>query len=126
MIKVIKQEGDVVEVGVNGKLLHDDYQNVLPEFERIIAKHGSIRCLIEVGKITGIEPKALLDDLKFDVKHAKEIRRCAIVSEADWHAWLMRLWGLFMPKCTVKAFKPDHRDEAAAWVRAETMAQTAG
>ncbi len=124
MIEVIKREDDVVELAVNGMILHDDYERVLPEFEDIIAKHGSMRCLIEVGHISGMQPRAVLDDLKFDMKHARDIRRCAIVSEANWHAWLTRLWGWFMPKCEVETFKPDRRAEAAAWVRAVPVEQT--
>ena len=125
MIDIIKRDEDIIEIAVDGKILHDDYQRVLPEFENIIARHGSMRCLIEVGHIKGMQPKAVLDDLKFDIKHAKDIRRCAIVSDANWHRSLTRLWGWFMPKCKVETFKPEQRAEAAAWVREVPVTQSA-
>lgn len=117
MIHIDKQEGNVIEVTVDGKLLHEDYLQVLPVFERIIDEHGVLRCLIEIRHITGMQPRAMLDDLKFDIKHARQIERCAVVSDVSWHAWMTKLWGVFMPRCEVRAFQSEDRSLAATWVR---------
>jgi hypothetical protein len=41
---VEKNGGRVLEVAVSGKLTHDDYQHFVPAFERLVTRHGKIRC----------------------------------------------------------------------------------
>lgn len=118
MLEVIKAEGDIIELRADGKIVHEDYERVVPEMERVIAEHGAMRCLLEIGGLTGVTPRALLDDLKFDVKHARDITRCAVVTETPWHEWMTRVWGFVMPRTEIRCFKPAARAEAAAWLRA--------
>lgn len=118
MIHIDAAEGDVIEVTVDGTLVHDDYAKVLPEFEEVVHKYGSLRCLIEIDDLDGISPRAVADDLGFDLKHAGQIRRCAVVSDEGWTEWMTRLWGLAMPRCEVRVFPPGERNEAEHWVRA--------
>ncbi len=38
-------DGKVLEVRVTGKLVHEDYENFVPHFDRLVKKHGKIRLL---------------------------------------------------------------------------------
>ena len=38
-----KLDGKVIEVQVQGKLAKDDYQALVPEFERLVQQHGKLR-----------------------------------------------------------------------------------
>jgi hypothetical protein len=45
--------GKVLEVEVTGKLVHQDYQHFVPEFERLVKEHGRIRVLFEMADVHG-------------------------------------------------------------------------
>jgi hypothetical protein len=117
MIEITGAEGPLVEVRVAGKVTHADYQKILPEFEAIVAEHGTISCLMEMGKIESIEPRAVWDDAQFDIRHARQFGRVAVVTGTRWHEWMTRLWGVFIPSATVRCFAPGERAEALAWAR---------
>jgi len=63
----------------------------VPLLEKLIEDHGSVRCLVELTDLHGIEPRALWDEIKFDVHHARQIERCAVVGDRRWEAWMTRL-----------------------------------
>jgi len=117
MINIDAINDNAIELSVDGRVVHEDYKRVLPELERIIAEHGALRCLIEMKHVTGIEPRAVIDDLRFDIAHARKITHCAIVTDIPWHGWMTKLFGLFMPNCTVRVFGPEERPAASLWLR---------
>jgi len=55
-------------IEVSGRLEHQDYERVLPELERIVGQ-GNARVLLELRDFKGFTPKALVDELKFDIRH---------------------------------------------------------
>lgn len=79
-----RQEGKVLEVQVSGKLADADYRQFVPEFERLVQQHGKLRVLFEMTDFHGWEPKALWDDIKFDLQHFKDIERLAMVGDRRW------------------------------------------
>jgi hypothetical protein len=118
MIRIIHSQDRVVEVEATGTITHGDYERVLPAFERVIDQHGAIDCLIHVHHVDSIEPKAIMDDLKFDVRHASDFGRVALVTSTKWHEWATKAWAAFIPDCEVKCFEPEQMSEARDWVRA--------
>jgi hypothetical protein len=76
--------GKVAEIHVSGKLTHEDYEQFVPEFERLIREHGKIRILFEMHDFHGWEFAALWDDVKFDAKHFSHIERLAMVGDKAW------------------------------------------
>jgi hypothetical protein len=78
------ENGRVVEIQVSDKLTHEDYEKFVPEFERLIRKHGKIRILFEMNDFHGWEFAALWDDVKFDAKHFSHIERLALVGDKAW------------------------------------------
>ena len=94
MIEILeKSSGKVLGLRVNGKLVHEDYQKFVPMLEEMIQKHGSIRCYFEMAEFHGITPHALWDELKFDIKHCRDVERCAVVGEKTSHEWMTKLGG---------------------------------
>jgi len=79
-----KNDGRILEVQVTGKLSHEDYQHLVPAFERLVGEHGKIRVLFEMVDFHGWQSGALWDDIKFDVKHFSDIERLAMVGESKW------------------------------------------
>ena len=76
-----KNDGEVLEVQVSGKPVHEDHEHFVPEFERLLKDHGKTRVLFEMADSPGWEGAALWDDIKFDLKHFSDIERLAMVGD---------------------------------------------
>lgn len=111
-----KSSGNVIGIKVHGKLVHEDYAQVVPQLEKIIEEHGSLRCYCELSEFHGITPHALWDELKFDTKHCKEIERCAIVGDPSWHNWMTKISQTIFNRADVKYFDESQSQEAWDWV----------
>ncbi len=82
MIEILsRSSGKLFGMKVSGKPRHQDYEGFVPVLEKRTEEHGTIRCLVEMTDLHGIEPRALWDEIKFDVRHARQIERCAGVGE---------------------------------------------
>jgi hypothetical protein len=108
----------LLEVHVTEKLTDEDYKRFMPQFERLIARHGKIRVLFEMSRFHGWEAKALWDDIKFDLKHFKDIERLAMVGEKRWQQWMAAFCKPFTT-ATVHYFDHDQAHAAVAWLRSE-------
>ncbi len=117
MIEIVNTERELVEVVAEGKLTHEDYQKVLPELEAVIEEHGTMRCLVELRDIEGMEPEAVAADLKFDFQHRERIDRCALVADEAWQRKVGEVWGQVMPGVELKVFAREDLREAEKWVR---------
>jgi hypothetical protein len=107
--------GKVLEVHLHGKLGREDYDNFVPETERLIREYGKISILVEMHDFHGWDGGALWEDMKWDVRHFKDIERLAIVGE---NTWQRRMTSFCKPFTTaeVRYFEPDELEEARAWV----------
>jgi hypothetical protein len=76
-------DGKVVTVRASDKLTREDYEHFVPVFERLIAQHGKIRVLFDLHDFHGWKAGALWEDMKFDVKHFRDIERLAIRQPAE-------------------------------------------
>ncbi len=79
-----KNGSKILEVQVSGKLVHEDYQHFVPEFERLVKAKGKIRVQFEMADFHGWKGAALRDDIKFDLKHFSDIERLAMVGDKKW------------------------------------------
>jgi len=114
----------VLHVRLNGKLTDADYQQFVPEVEELIARHGSLRLLVEMTDFHGWQAGALWDDLKVYLKHGDEIERLAIVGEKKWQEWMTRLSAPFLHS-EARYFDHEQAAEARRWVLEECVATKA-
>ncbi|MGA7497802.1 MAG: STAS/SEC14 domain-containing protein [Isosphaeraceae bacterium] len=118
MIEMLDQStGKVFGMRVSGKLLHQDYERFVPMLENLIEEHGSVRCLVEMTGLHGIELRALWDEIKFDVRHARQIERCAVVGDRAWEAWMTRLSRPIFSNAEIRFFDVTARDQAWEWIQ---------
>jgi hypothetical protein len=110
-----KNEGKVLEVQVTGKLHHDDYQDFVPAFDRLVKLHGKIRVLFEMVDFHGWAGAALLDDIKFDVKHFNHIHRLAMVGDRKWEKALSVFCEVFT-NAQIQYFDRSEIDWARKWL----------
>jgi hypothetical protein len=111
-------DGSILEVRVTGKLVHEDYQGFVPEFDRLVKRHGKIRLLFEMSDFHGWELQAAWDDLKLGVKHVADIERIAMVGDKRWEKWMAAFCRPFT-KAKIRYFKSDAFDQARNWLKSD-------
>jgi hypothetical protein len=105
-----------LEVHVSGKLEKADYERFVPAIERLIGEHGRIRILFEMRAFHGWSPGALWEDVKFDVKHFRDIERLAIVGEKKWQQGMAHFCKPFTT-AQIRYFERDQVDQAREWLQ---------
>ena len=116
-----KAEGQILEAHATGKLEKDDYQRFAPIVERMINQHGKIRVLLELHDFHGWTAGALWEDIKFDIKHFRDITRLAIIGETKWERG-MALFCRPFTTAKVKYFTHDQTAQAWDWINDVTHA----
>jgi hypothetical protein len=111
----IAASGNVLEVQLSGKLTKEAYQELAPVVDQQIQENGKLRILVILDDFHGWTAGALWEDMKFDMKHWKDIERLAIVGESKWEQGM----AVFCKPFTAAKIKYfDHADVDAAreWV----------
>lgn len=110
--------GKVLEAHLDGMLVKEDYARFVPEFERLLAEHGKLRVLVVMHDFHGWKIGALWEDIKFDVKHFRDIERIAIVGEKKWQEWMSAFCRPFTT-AKVRYFDFDRLESARKWIAEE-------
>ena len=117
MFKILsRSSGNVIGIRAEGLLTHADYQQVLPELEQMIKDYGAIRVLLEITGIPCATPRALMDDLQFDMAHNKEVERAAITGSCSIHEWMTKMTTMLFPESQVQFFDLADADKAWDWI----------
>ncbi len=118
MVEILKQSsGKLLGLRLSGKVAHQDYEQFVPLLESLIKEHGSVRCLVEMIDLHGIEPRALWDEIKFDVRHAGQIERCAVVGDRRWESWMTSLSRPIFFRAEIRFFELADTEKAWEWVK---------
>jgi hypothetical protein len=107
--------GKVLEIELTGRLQKQDYEHFLPTVERLVKEHGKIRMLVEMHDFHGWSAGALWEDIKFDLKHFRDIERLAIVGEKAWERGMAASCKPFTT-AKVRYFERSAIEEARAWL----------
>ena len=110
----ILSEGNLLEVRATGKLTKEFYERFVPVVEQQIQEHGKLRVLFVMHDFHGWSAGAMWEDLKFDLKHWKDIERLAIVGETKWQKGMAVFCKPFT-SATVRYFDHSQLDEARRW-----------
>ena len=108
-------ENGVLQVSASGKLTKEFYEEFVPAVEAEIAKAGKVRILFSMHDFHGWTAGALWEDVKFDVKHWKDIERLAIVGESKWEQGMATFCKPFT-MAKIKYFDQSQADEARKWL----------
>ncbi|HEX2252645.1 MAG TPA: STAS/SEC14 domain-containing protein [Thermoanaerobaculia bacterium] len=107
---------DLLAVRVEGKITRDDYRVLAEQIDTTVERHGSVRLLVEVGRLEGIAPGVFWEDLKITLKHYRHITRMAVVGEARWLERWVGVGNKLSPGVEVEHFDATRRGDALAWV----------
>ncbi len=107
--------GDVLGFKMSGQLHDSDYQGFVPLVERVIARHGKARLLLQFEDFEGWDLAALWDDLKFTAQHYRDIERFAIVGEGGREEMIASI-GRSFTQGEVRYFEASELEVAWAWL----------
>lgn len=111
----IKTEGNIIYTLAQQKLTTEDYEKLIPELERSVAEFNKIRWYFEMEDFKGWELNAFWEDIKFDVKHANDFEKIAVVGEKKWQEWMTDAMKPFTSP-TIKFFDFENRKKAKQWI----------
>jgi hypothetical protein len=110
--------GPILEVRASGTLTKEAYQLFGPAVDAQIKAHGKLRILFVMEDFHGWTAGAMWEDLKFDLKHWKDIERLALVGDKEWEKGMAAFCNPFT-KATIRYFDAGQIDEARRWLEAE-------
>ncbi len=116
-LKVIST-GKLLHVQATGKLTKEAYATFVPLIEEQIQQCGKIRVLFEMHDFHGWTAGAMWEDIKFDVKHWKDVERLAIVGESKWEQGMAVFCKPFTA-AKIKYFDHSQAEEAKSWLEEE-------
>ncbi|MBS1886645.1 MAG: STAS/SEC14 domain-containing protein [Actinobacteria bacterium] len=110
-----------VGMRATGKLTKEDYTDVLEPALKEAVEGGEVRLLFVLETYDGIAPGAWLEDMRTGLRawfrEHRAWRRMALVTDVDWIARSMHVFGWMAPG-EVEVFRLDRVDEARDWVAA--------
>lgn len=112
--------GRILNVKVSGKLAKADYERWVPAMERLIRQHGKIRVLFEMHEFHGWEFSALWEDVKFEIKHFRDIERLAVIGEKAWEHGMAVFCKPFTT-AEIRYFDRSQAAEGRAWIEGELV-----
>lgn len=117
MVRIEREKsGNLVKTFVSDKLTQEDYDKILPALQQTVNEWDSVRWYFEMRDFSGWEPGAALKDLKFDVEHANEMQKIAMVGTKKWQEWLTAAMKPFT-SAQVRYFDLPDREEALLWIK---------
>jgi hypothetical protein len=110
-----EDNGKILALNLSGKLVKDDYERFVPEFEGLARQRGKLRVLLNLTDFHGWDIGALWDEIKFDVKHFADIERIAVVGDKKWQHGLTTFFKPFT-NATIRYFDQADTTEARKWL----------
>jgi len=108
-------ENRVLKITASEQLTLDDYEQMLPELEKMFSRHDDLRFYIDLNNVSGIEMGALWEDIKFDYEHRHQFGKIAIVGDKKWQQWATTISAPFFDS-KIKFFDKQQSNEAWNWV----------
>ena len=112
-----ENEGKLLNIHVSGKLAVTDYENFVPEFDRLVTKHGKLNILFDMSDFHGWTFGALWEDTKFAMHHFSDIAHLAVIGEKKWQDGMTTFCKPFT-RAKVRYFDHSEEDMAREWVSA--------
>ena len=106
---------NILTLRLSGRLTKEDYEQFVPEIERMIAVHDKVRILVELVDFHGWTAAAAWEDTKFGMRHFSDIERMAIVGDAAWEKGMALLLKPFT-RAKVQYFDATQMAAAKTWL----------
>ncbi|MGE0494113.1 MAG: STAS/SEC14 domain-containing protein [Vulcanimicrobiota bacterium] len=112
-----RSHDNILGIRIWGKLTREDYEGLLPAIEALLSRYDRIRVYVDMTDFRGLTPAAAFEDLKFGLKHLRDVERMALVGEQKWAEQLLMLSQPLMDEA--RFFSPIQAEEAWQWLKSE-------
>ena len=117
MIQILEQtQENIIATKATEKLTTKDYEKLLPLLKNALKKYGKIRWYFEMENFEGWELQAFWEDVKFDIKHASDFEKVAMVGDKQWEKWMTDLMKPFT-SAEIKFFELAEKDKGLTWIK---------
>lgn len=108
---------DVLALEANGIITSQDYAELTPLVNAMLAEHDQIKVFIRIGdEFDRYTASALWDDARLGLGHMFQFGKIAIISDIAWLATGVKLFAPLMPS-DVMVFSIEEEDTARSWIR---------
>jgi len=116
MIKTEIISGNALKILAPEKLKSDDFRQLAPQVDSVIAHYGKIRLLIDASGFKGWEDIAAFESHAGFVRdHQQKVERIAAIVTHEWQHWLIGALRIFLHP-QVRAFDKSRASEALQWI----------
>jgi hypothetical protein len=117
--KLPESQGSVLGVKISGKVTTEMEDDLIKTCDKVIQAHGKIDVLVFLDEHVRWGLKAGIEDLKWAMKHIKDIKKVAVVADSPFYKWYVALDKPFgkMVGIEEKYFKPQDLADAWSWIK---------
>ncbi len=116
MAIIVDEAQDAVRIEMSGKLTKEDYEELVPRVEALIAERGSVRLVVVMSDFHGWTPSAMWEDTKFAARHFRDIERVAMIGDSAWEHGMAVFCKPFTG-AKLRYFDVSDASAADAWIR---------
>lgn len=113
--------GNTIGIRIAGQLDEAAHQALIEKLNTLIQEQSKINVVAVLTDFKGWSLKATIKDFNWVMKHAKDIRRFAVVGDSKWLEWCVALDQPFDKLIGIeeKYFEEEKLADAWAWAKAE-------
>lgn len=113
---------DIWAVRIEGTLESDDIALAMATLDARLSRPGDVRCYIEAEDMDHVTFGAMLRDVLYGLRHVGDVprfERFAFVADQSWLHALAKFEDKLLIGVEVRAFPPEERAAARAWILEE-------
>ncbi len=114
MTHIDHPDSKTVELWIDGKIHEHDYLATIQHLEKKIEQWGSVNLLENIHSFDGFELGAFWDNVKFGMKHFKDVQKFAVVTDKMWIRKVSE-WAEPLTHMQIKTFPREDLLKARAW-----------
>lgn len=115
MIDIKNVKDNIICTQASRTLTKGDYDRLFPVLNTLLERYSKIRWYFEMEDFTGWEPINLWKDLQFDIKHANDFEKIALVGKKEWQRMITQIMKSFS-SAEIKYYDKHNRGEALEWI----------
>jgi len=116
MIYIENIASNVISIKAPKKIKYGDFQQIAPDIDKLIEKHGSIRLLVDGREFRGWDGfNAFRQHIGFVLNHQKYVEKIAVITGYIWQRWLIGVMRVFLHPI-IMPFDKKHEKEARKWI----------
>jgi hypothetical protein len=119
MIERLPSPDHVTALRISGTLTGEDYDRIIADVEARLARHERIGVLMDLVDFRDVTAEAGLKDIRYDLSKLFQLHRFpreALITDKAWVRIAAEIASPLIPHVEIRAFHPEERQAAMAWV----------